>query len=222
MGHTQFIPTSYLAYAVDFRGDGVRDIWSDDPTDLAGIDRRLIWPATAGSAGNPGVEVQVPRDFNPRLANTQPRCRGMAAAGPATRFAALTCRVRARRPCCSGGGARAGDPDLPQLPRHQAIQQRRCLCDRRGPSGRPTARRARICRRLAARRPPLNRAEREELQRLLARAGHYSGTIDGRVGQGTLAGGAGLAGGKRDAARRLCLVGAARCHAPPALSDQRR
>lgn len=33
MGHTQFIPTSYLAYAVDHGGDGRRDIWSDDPTD---------------------------------------------------------------------------------------------------------------------------------------------------------------------------------------------
>jgi lytic murein transglycosylase len=33
MGHTQFIPTSYLAYAVDFQGDGRRDIWSEDPTD---------------------------------------------------------------------------------------------------------------------------------------------------------------------------------------------
>jgi lytic murein transglycosylase len=33
MGHTQFIPTSYLASAVDFTGDGRRDIWSDDPTD---------------------------------------------------------------------------------------------------------------------------------------------------------------------------------------------
>ncbi|MEO0991907.1 MAG: lytic murein transglycosylase, partial [Pseudomonadota bacterium] len=33
MGHTQFIPTSYLAYAQDFTGDGRRDIWSDDPTD---------------------------------------------------------------------------------------------------------------------------------------------------------------------------------------------
>lgn len=33
MGHTQFIPSSYLAYAVDFRGDGRADIWSDDPTD---------------------------------------------------------------------------------------------------------------------------------------------------------------------------------------------
>lgn len=33
MGHTQFIPTSYQAFAVDFTGDGRRDIWSDDPSD---------------------------------------------------------------------------------------------------------------------------------------------------------------------------------------------
>ncbi|GAA6179013.1 MULTISPECIES: lytic murein transglycosylase [unclassified Shimia] len=33
MGHTQFIPTSYEAFAVDYTGDGRRDIWSDDPSD---------------------------------------------------------------------------------------------------------------------------------------------------------------------------------------------
>ncbi len=33
MGHTQFIPTSYQQFAVDFTGDGRRDIWSDDPSD---------------------------------------------------------------------------------------------------------------------------------------------------------------------------------------------
>ena len=33
MGHTQFIPTSYQSLAVDFNGDGRRDIWADDPTD---------------------------------------------------------------------------------------------------------------------------------------------------------------------------------------------
>ncbi len=33
MGHTQFIPTSYQSLAVDFDGDGRRDIWSEDPTD---------------------------------------------------------------------------------------------------------------------------------------------------------------------------------------------
>ncbi|MGB7316642.1 MAG: lytic murein transglycosylase [Planktotalea sp.] len=33
MGHTQFIPTSYQGFAVDFTGDGRRDIWSVDPSD---------------------------------------------------------------------------------------------------------------------------------------------------------------------------------------------
>ncbi len=35
MGHTQFIPTSYQAYAVDMDGDGKRDIWSSIPDALA-------------------------------------------------------------------------------------------------------------------------------------------------------------------------------------------
>ncbi|MCV6592648.1 MAG: lytic murein transglycosylase [Silicimonas sp.] len=64
MGHTQFMPTSYLSYAVDFRGDGRRDIWSDDPTDglasTAAYLKRFGW-----TKGQPwGVEVQLPRGFN--------------------------------------------------------------------------------------------------------------------------------------------------------------
>ncbi|WP_370214089.1 lytic murein transglycosylase [Roseovarius sp.] len=64
MGHTQFIPTSYLAYAVDFTGDGKRDIWSDDPTDAlastAAYLKRFGW-----KKGQPwGVEGRLPRGFN--------------------------------------------------------------------------------------------------------------------------------------------------------------
>jgi len=64
MGHTQFIPTSYLEYAVDFRGDGKRDIWSDDPTDAlastAAYLKRFGW-----KKGQPwGVEVLLPRGFD--------------------------------------------------------------------------------------------------------------------------------------------------------------
>lgn len=35
MGYPQFIPTSYRAYAVDFDGDGVRDLW-ENPVDAIG------------------------------------------------------------------------------------------------------------------------------------------------------------------------------------------
>ena len=60
MGHTQFIPTSYLAYAVDFRGDGSRDIWADDPTDALASTGAYL--ANSGwTRGQPwGVEVQLP------------------------------------------------------------------------------------------------------------------------------------------------------------------
>ena len=68
MGHTQFIPTSYQAFAVDFTGDGRRDIWSDDPADsLAstaaylsrnGWTRGLKWGGEAGSGAPGGTRLQ--------------------------------------------------------------------------------------------------------------------------------------------------------------------
>ena len=63
MGHTQFIPTSFLAYAVDFNGDGRRDIWSDDPTDA--LASTAAYLARAGWVrGQPwGVEVVLPAGF---------------------------------------------------------------------------------------------------------------------------------------------------------------
>ncbi|MCB1332459.1 MAG: lytic murein transglycosylase [Roseivivax sp.] len=68
MGHTQFIPTSYQALAVDFTGDGRRDIWSDDPTDALASTANYL--AKSGwRRGQPwGVEVRLPRDFDYALA----------------------------------------------------------------------------------------------------------------------------------------------------------
>jgi membrane-bound lytic murein transglycosylase B len=68
MGHTQFMPSSYLALAVDFDGDGLRDIWSDDPGDAlastAAYLARYGW-----QKGQPwGVEVTLPAGFDYRLA----------------------------------------------------------------------------------------------------------------------------------------------------------
>ena len=35
MGQTQFMPTNFMDYAVDFSGDGRRDIWNNVPDVLA-------------------------------------------------------------------------------------------------------------------------------------------------------------------------------------------
>lgn len=72
MGHTQFIPTSYLAYAVDITGDGRRDIWSDNPADslasTAAYLKRFGW-----TKGQPwGVEVRLPQGFSPTDAKRMP------------------------------------------------------------------------------------------------------------------------------------------------------
>ena len=64
MGHTQFMPTSYLDHAVDFDGDGRRDIWSDDPTDA--LASAASYLARHGwTKGQPwGVEVRLPEGFD--------------------------------------------------------------------------------------------------------------------------------------------------------------
>ncbi|KIC49658.1 lytic murein transglycosylase [Tateyamaria sp. ANG-S1] len=69
MGHTQFMPTSYLDYAVDFTGDGKRDIWSDDPTDA--LASTAAYLAKFGwTKGQPwGVEVTLPGNFDYASAN---------------------------------------------------------------------------------------------------------------------------------------------------------
>ncbi|WOI56139.1 lytic murein transglycosylase [Palleronia sp. LCG004] len=71
MGHTQFIPTSYIAYAVDFTGDGRRDIWSDDPTDA--LASTAAYLANFGwVTGQPwGVEIRLPEGFDYSQASRQ-------------------------------------------------------------------------------------------------------------------------------------------------------
>ncbi|MCF2870525.1 lytic murein transglycosylase [Octadecabacter sp. G9-8] len=83
MGHTQFIPTSYQSFAVDFTGDGRRDIWGDDPADALastasylarnGWRSGLAWGAEAGTSNLSGRTIQpqaggvlftVTRNFN--------------------------------------------------------------------------------------------------------------------------------------------------------------
>jgi membrane-bound lytic murein transglycosylase B len=79
MGHTQFIPTSYQAFAVDFTGDGRRDIWSEDPADslastaayLArnGWSSGVKWGTEVGNDAPTGAVIQ-PQPGGPKFAVT--------------------------------------------------------------------------------------------------------------------------------------------------------
>lgn len=74
MGHTQFIPTTFTGFAVDFTGDGRRDIWSSDPSDALasaanylarnGWQRGLRW-----GSEDPAGALQ-PQPGGPRFATT--------------------------------------------------------------------------------------------------------------------------------------------------------
>jgi len=68
MGQSQFMPSSFLRYAVDYNGDGRRDIWSDGPDLFASIANYLSrsgWRASESW----GREVLLPADFDPSLAS---------------------------------------------------------------------------------------------------------------------------------------------------------
>ncbi|MFN3259984.1 MAG: lytic murein transglycosylase [Pikeienuella sp.] len=73
MGHTQFIPTSYADYAVDYDGDGRRNIWGEAPEDAlastANYLARFGW-----TRGQPwGVEARLPTGFDFALADQTAR-----------------------------------------------------------------------------------------------------------------------------------------------------
>jgi lytic murein transglycosylase len=63
MGQPQFMPTSYLKYAVDFDGDGDKDIWNSVPDSLGSIANYLV---AKGWQRNRlwGYEVVIPGDVS--------------------------------------------------------------------------------------------------------------------------------------------------------------
>ena len=71
-GHTQFIPTTFLAYAVDGDGDGVRDLWNSHADALASAASYLERSGWS-SDRDWGTEVRLPEGFNYALANADVR-----------------------------------------------------------------------------------------------------------------------------------------------------
>ncbi|WP_188411321.1 lytic murein transglycosylase [Agaricicola taiwanensis] len=67
MGHTQFMPSSFNAYAIDFTGDGRRDIWTTIP-DALGSTAFYLKKRGWRTGETWGYEVTVPRGFDLRQA----------------------------------------------------------------------------------------------------------------------------------------------------------
>ncbi|WP_405120044.1 lytic murein transglycosylase [Pseudomonas leptonychotis] len=72
MGQTQFMPTTFNQHAVDFDGDGRRDLWSSTPDALASAAHYL--QASGWENGQPwGFEVNLPQAFDYALADPEVR-----------------------------------------------------------------------------------------------------------------------------------------------------
>jgi peptidoglycan lytic transglycosylase B len=184
MGHTQFIPTTYEAYAVDFDGDGRRDIWNS-PADALASTANYLRKAGWVTGSTWGYEVALPAGFNTKLARDGKsraisewmrlgvvRVAGRAFPRPGDKAVLVT---------PAGGDG----PAFLMLRNHYVIKRYNNstayslavghLADRLMGGGEfahpwPNGER------------PLTQAELEEIQRHLAKAGYYDGEIDGKLG----------------------------------------
>ena len=150
MGHTQFIPTSYMAYAVDFDGDGKSDIWHSVPDALATAAQLLkkngwrsgqAWGYEVTGNNNHGGELKALQgDQGPQFM-MQKNFFVVKSYNNADKYALAVLLLSDR---IAGKPAPVKDWKRPYS--------------------------------------PLNMTEKEELQRLLAAQGFYSGVVDGLIG----------------------------------------
>jgi len=190
MGHTQFMPSTYGAHAVDFDKDGRRDVWETPADALASTASFLR--AAGWVAGLPwGFEVALPPDFDftwsapgrsRTLAEWQADGVQLADARDLPPVSKQTWRLIL--PAGAGGPAFLVSRNFQALLKYN-------------PSGSYALTVGHLAQRIAGTGPlaaawpagerGLTRAEREELQALLASQGHDTGGRDGVIGDRTQA-----------------------------------
>ena len=185
MGQTQFIPTTYNQYAVDFDGDGKRDIWGSPGDALASTANYL--KASGWIAGQPWGSKSACRQASTIPWRNSPSASPWAS-GKGWAYKASTRPLPAlRRTGLAAAAGRAPRPGLPgaaQLPRHPHNNSSAyapavgLLADSFKGGGR-------IVGAWPLEDVPLSRSQRIELQRQLAARGHDPGAVDGIIGANT-------------------------------------
>ena len=101
-GHTQFMPSTFLRLAVDFDGDGRRDLVGSVPTRWPPPPTSCVKPA--GATTSPGAyEVRLPAGFDASSAGRKQQAAALSAWSPAVSPASTAARWRARAAlarCC--------------------------------------------------------------------------------------------------------------------------
>lgn len=186
-GNTQFMPTTFLRHAVDFDGDGRRDVISSIPDVIASTAAKL--KRAGWSPGETwGYEVTLPRGFDYRLADRSRRLtlaewqrRGVRRAGGQA-FPRLGDQAYLMVPAGANGPAFLMLGNFQAIMRYNPAEAYALaighLADRLmggGPFVQNWPRHERV----------LSRSERLELQTRLASRGFDVGAPDGRVGTKT-------------------------------------
>lgn len=184
MGQTQFMPTAFRERAVDFDGDGRRDIWTS-LADVFGSTANYLAAAGWRPGQSWGDEVRLPPDFRYELADPEirqtvgawqalgVRLVDAAAAPPPDRPASLLLPAGHRGPAFL-----VYDNFRVLLRYNNATSYALAvghLADRIGGGG-P------IAASWPVEEQPLSRSQQVELQRLLAARGFDPGPIDGMIG----------------------------------------
>ncbi len=191
MGHTQFIPTTYLAYAIDHDGDGRRDIWNNLGDVFASTANYL---SVSGYRQNEawGVEVRLPAAFDYALADgavRKPLVEWAALGAESTNSESLLSRFdpnlrgRLMLPAGARGPAFLAFPNFDAILKYNRSTAYALAVSflSEEAAGRSSA----VVSLWPRDDRPLSLDERKTLQQALADRGYDPGPVDGIIGAGT-------------------------------------
>jgi len=182
LGHTQFIPTSYLAYAVDMDGDGKRDIWNSVP-DALGSSANLLAKNGWAQGLRWGYEVRLPKGKNfteKSLTFAQWKKLGIRTVHSARLPANMPLTLKL--PDGKTGPAFLVTKNFSVIKRYNSSDRYALAV---GLLADEISGRAELKQDWNRPFTPTTWAGREEIQKRLKQQGFYSGNVDGKIGAGT-------------------------------------